>query len=101
MTDMPQSFPKSVGSNAKTAGASNHAILTMCLSVGRQARHLTPPKLLELYLGADDLALGVCVYEKLDQQVFTRLVVVAMAITGSSYIISSAIDLHANPSRPL
>ena len=75
-------------------------MLTLASQGVLETRHLVYD-LLGLPAAALGLALGVCVYEKLDQQVFTRLVVVAMAITGSSYIISSAIDLHANPSRPL
>ena len=41
------------------------------------------------------LAIGVLIYNKLDQQLFTRLVILAMLLTGLSYIVGAAIDLAA------
>jgi len=53
--------------------------------------------LLGLPAAALGLALGVCVYERLDQRIFTLVVVIAMLITGTTYICTSILDLQSTP----
>ena len=43
------------------------------------------------------VGLGICVYDRMDQAVFTRCVIFLMGLAGTAYILKSAIALHDDP----